>query len=1322
MNLDEIIEYLASPNDLSSAMASLELEFIKQNQNRYAEGIIVPIPFPTGIGKTFASTSVMAIIAATNHKLREDGEFLIDEDTTDLKLASRTLFTCPSRKLVEEGYQGILQKYEDLLKKKLINKKEHATLLSRTIKMEKKTFVAQEFIRRQHEVVAKFARLGLKVDPTSSLYAEYTKVFKRARTLEKQLTELEVRHDRHGNFDARKLMQEKIKTIRAEAEPYFSQSYNLFSSLLEAEVLKHDPRKNEDGVSERSTIINRVIDGIDKDELLRALYADTLLSWDRIDVVITTIHKAYYDTKVFLGGIQNLMWGGKQVLYTGNVIIDEFDTSKKILNDLIFRNIPSIDNLRGVHMLIAQLTVDDAGVEELIDDEAKEIIQESVGAKLPRQFMGDEKLTELIADLISNCRNFYKNAKSSYPLVAPSMPSELPYASDLGTYHIFGPDTPERNQGINQYIVIDDEEEQRSIIKIVEDELIIPGSNTLIELISALENHMVFEVAMRLRSILEHVQTNYDNCRYQSDERLLKYIFTNIGGRTLNDSVFKWLSTALGYQPKRTTERVRIGTNPYTSLMMLMEITDLVDISLDRYRDCERAVSMTQSGTCAEALLLKTAHLNNIIGLSATASLPGYISNFDIRWLQEVLGDRVIELNDAQIDLAFQVYSAERRFEEEGIQVECSEAKLDTASDRYREMAVSRILEREQLDLASGHCMNTVDLTDRLYGELKNKYGKVTTAYNLSRLARTLRAIHGFLEPREHSKYGTVHSKSMLCFGNLKWSKWGEKELIELLIRELAEPLGKNPIVKFIYADTFDSIKERDFPTDEEPIIYITTYASAGTGVNLQFPKTDRVNGLVYIGSEERKANAKTFDIDTVYLERPTQVGYPSIGRASIEEGLDPHEEKKTRRSLQYQTLHNTNVLTQRCEIDILVGRDLGRACLNLDLPGDPDQYRKTDDYENGVFRIIRQALGRCGRTAWKLPIIKIMIDEELTEILVNDTFTVGADLERKRKTCGYEYIQLVNFCETQVEYNANVHIDRQSAIKEREKRAACQKSRSTLNGFLRIIKQTTRKKSETIRTYDTLRMELLKKPTADRNDPSNWQYLIHFDEPVRNYGFSYNLSSKHSSEGDFRQKASVADYFDAMKWSFDPVHRAKDRLPYSASVGEDQTPLPIFMQNEPLKAYFEEKGFATTWEPNTAIINPIWFPAYKGILGEEVFRYAVETYELGTIQEIPEEHFESYDFNINNIAVDVKSWSSYFANTMSTEVMVEKALEKLERTGMDKFVFVNVTSLGNVAPTDISSHHPDVSFVHGIFDAETGQINQDGLLAMQGVINRWGS
>ena len=76
----------------------------------------------------------------------------------------------------------------------------------------------------------------------------------------------------------------------------------------------------------------------------------------------------------------------------------------------------------------------------------------------------------------------------------------------------------------------------------------------------------------------------------------------------------------------------------------------------------------------------------------------------------------------------------------------------------------------------------------------------------------------------------------------------------------------------------------------------------------------------------------------------------------------------------------------------------------------------------------------------------------------------------------------------------------------------------------------------------------------------------------------------------------------------------------------------------------------------------------------------------------------------------------------MSTEVMVGKALEKLERTGMDKFVFVNVTSLGNVAPTDISSHHPDVSFVHGIFDAETGQINQDGLLAMQGVINRWGS
>ena len=51
-------------------MASLELEFIKQNQDRYAEGIIVPFP-STGIGKTFASTSVMAIIAATNHKYKD---------------------------------------------------------------------------------------------------------------------------------------------------------------------------------------------------------------------------------------------------------------------------------------------------------------------------------------------------------------------------------------------------------------------------------------------------------------------------------------------------------------------------------------------------------------------------------------------------------------------------------------------------------------------------------------------------------------------------------------------------------------------------------------------------------------------------------------------------------------------------------------------------------------------------------------------------------------------------------------------------------------------------------------------------------------------------------------------------------------------------------------------------------------------------------------------------------------------------------------------------------------------------------------------------
>lgn len=1321
MNTELIKSYLASADNLDTAMASIQYAYVKQ-RNSTEKGIVTTLPFPTGIGKTHSCASVMTLNLVDAHEYRlrkeeelkelgEEPEFeVISKNKT--KTVFRTLFTAPSVELVKEQYKAIHARLNSIHSLNYIDEKTRDTLLKRVVKMDTKHKTAERFIEEYTNVHATFRKVFSKGDldfvSGTPIWRTFTSTLSEASKKQKELKS--VRADmEHNSFrqDAllKRILKERFIKLEQETSPLFNKCFNEYSKVLEAIILATKQTQKK--------YIPKILDLIEKDSFLREIYPDTLLSWGRVDVVIATAHKCTYEPKVFLGGRQNFFYGGDIVKYCGNIFIDEWDKTKSIINNILFNQVSTIDNLRSVHILLSQLELQNTLTEDLIeeyDDQGVSIqLQEEIQKKLPAQFQSDEFVVERLSLLIQNCREFYNNSHSSYPLVAPTMPSQMPYASDLSTFHIY---SAKDSVSLNRYITINDHEEMRTEIAVANSTERVRFGNTLIELISALENHMVYEITIYLRSILDHIRLNYENLTHQQDGDLLNYLFTNLGFRSHQRGIIDWLATAMTYNPQRGRDRVKKGTDPYRNLMVVMEIGELVDQSIDVARDSERAISMLQASECAETFIMKATDLNNIIGLSATALVPGYLSNFDAEWIASVIGDRMLQPTEEQIDLAFEVYQNERRFAENKIEIKCRSAKKDKD---YVAALKEKILSKSECSLAEDETYGDTDLTSAVYyGALENKFGYGVNDHHIERMSKLIKATEEFFTNVESDAHGTVKSRSMLCFLNGRVS-----QALQPVVREVIEKVGskfdKKPIITFLYADTYDSLERGVCPTEENPIIYISTYNSAGTGVNLQFRKHKDIRGLIYIGSEARLEGANAFDIDSIYLEKPTVVGFPNMHAAR------ESSDRKERDTIRYSAIHSVNVLRQKNEITSEVAKQMGKQCLTLGINGDPKSYTDTEDYENSVFRIIRQAIGRCGRTAWRLPVIKITIDDELAWILRNDDFSVVANAEMKRKTCAYEYQKLIEFCQTKNSFKLQTQISRAQRRKENRRVSACHDSRKDLLSFIRRNRRTEAKQEQYIADYDELRLSLLRNPTLQPGEPEEFKTYITFDAPTADYEFDYDVGYWAGSESDFRQKRSSVDYFDATKFAFDPSARQTANLPNTARVGMAETPLPALMQNLQLREYFQQQGFATQWLPGTRILNPIWFPAYKGALGEEIFRYAVTDNNLGEFRDIPVDHFERYDFNLEGIAIDVKSWSDTFQERIPAEQMVETAHQRLEQTGMDRFVYVNVMSFeGSVPVTDISSHDDRVSFVSGLFDRRTGKINTNALLAMENVIKRW--
>lgn len=162
---------------------------------------------------------------------------------------------------------------------------------------------------------------------------------------------------------------------------------------------------------------------------------------------------------------------------------------------------------------------------------------------------------------------------------------------------------------------------------------------------------------------------------------------------------------------------------------------------------------------------------------------------------------------------------------------------------------------------------------------------------------------------------------------------------------------------------------------------------------------------------------------------------------------------------------------------------------------------------------------------------------------------------------------------------------------------------------------------------------------------------------------------------------------------------------------------LKEIMQIPGVKALFEKHGYATSFVPNEFILTPPMFNnIYKGALGEVVGKYILEQYAVVTLQEMPPEFFELFDYTLGNgVYVDFKLWKETML--ISAEEEKKNVLKKLDKCGGKRAVIINIMLDHNMQITSSDSGRIiEIPYLYRLDRKEIGteiiaKINREGYL-----------
>lgn len=522
--------------------------------------------------------------------------------------------------------------------------------------------------------------------------------------------------------------------------------------------------------------------------------------------------------------------------------------------------------------------------------------------------------------------------------------------------------------------------------------------------------------------------------------------------------------------------------------------------------------------------------------------------------------------------------------------------------------------------------------------------------------------------------------KSFLCLNNKLPQE--NKGLFDIkLLEEFADAIIKLYGIKGLKGkDLLYSINSEDYDAKRvefiqrlskgEKLFVISSYNTVGAGQNLQYKAPGNAT-IVAVNDYDRGDMEKDFDY--IYLEKPTNL----LVNVDSKKGIEAED--------LIRFVYQMEFLMERGEVSrkdgIAVIKD-AFICFSggYTFSGKKGEPYKTDSVNNYALRTLIQAVGRICRTGLKNPDIYIYVD---------NTFLTDYDLSIvEQRMLNPEFAELVKVGKIYYNGQANENLD--IAVMENRAGTLALKAMQIINELKRNWT------NDSIDYWNALRELCLMRPTLSRkNVEQNSQYqLVYICAPGEITTYSYE------QEGDYNKNINIK--FDGS-------------LPQKMS--EDEVHLKEIMQIPGVKALFEKHGYATSFVPNEFILTPPMFNnIYKGALGEVVGKYILEQYAGVTLQEMPPEFFELFDYTLGNgVYVDFKLWKETML--ISAEEEKKNVLEKLDKCGGKRAVIINIMLDRNMQITSSDSGRIiEIPYLYRLDRKEIGteiiaKINREGYL-----------
>ena len=418
----------------------------------------------------------------------------------------------------------------------------------------------------------------------------------------------------------------------------------------------------------------------------------------------------------------------------------------------------------------------------------------------------------------------------------------------------------------------------------------------------------------------------------------------------------------------------------------------------DYAHDMQSKIMMYSFQVTPEKILLRFCERAKVIGISATASVPTVVGNFDHKYLKAKMPKR---------------YSVVADSDRQRLRTEF-ERSISGYNNKDITVDVQLLGEVYNEKIWEG-VFDDIDLAQHIFEKVERAQSQEKNNYNKERYYRIAMAYKQFVCHDDIQSFLCVLTKHPRP-GDMYLDMDLIHEIFKYIHKEHGQKFDKNTVC-LLDGEEFDSNKEQIIGRlqNGEKLFVISVYQTIGAGQNLQYGIPQNLSG--HLATSNERASRGEKDFDAIYLDKPTNIF------VNLNENISDEDFVKY--------LYYVEFLQESAELSAQETRKHVKKAFKTFLTGHPywDDAKSVYDIKSVVLmstRTIIQAIGRICRTNQKRKKVYVFADYRIAE-------SIDFDIDDGKRLLNPEFKSLLSHIKEQKKtYDCGNFVDEASLLSVR--------------------------------------------------------------------------------------------------------------------------------------------------------------------------------------------------------------------------------------------------------------------------------------------------